>query len=242
MMADSRCSRAAFGQRHVTSWRASTLRTASTSSLSGTANCASACFLQVVVAVLAQARDLGAEDQVLDLHLALGLLVAALDDDAGRAALVGIFQLLAEIFRIAEIELGADAGVAQRRDHALVVGDAVAVEHRDHDRTGRGLGVELADQRERRLQARDADGEAGRRHRLAAEARHEAVVAPAAADRAEAHRAGLFRPWSRAGEFDFVDRAGVVLEAADDGGIDRDRGRRRSPTQLSVIRVADRDL
>ena len=55
-----------------------------------------------------------AEDQVLDLHLALRLLVAALDDGAGRAALVGVFHLLADtVLRIAEIELGADAGVAQ---------------------------------------------------------------------------------------------------------------------------------
>jgi hypothetical protein len=38
-----------------------------------------------------------AEDQVLDLHLAFGLLVAALDDGAGRAALVGIFHLRAEL-------------------------------------------------------------------------------------------------------------------------------------------------
>ena len=57
--------------------------------------------------------ELGAEDQVLDLHLAFGLLVAALDDDAGRVALVGVFHLRAEL-PTAEIELGADAGVAQR--------------------------------------------------------------------------------------------------------------------------------
>ena len=74
----------------------------------------------------------------------------------------------------------------------LVVGDAVAVEHRD-DSTGPGAGLvaELAERGQRRLQARDADGEAGRRHRLAHEARHQPVVAPAAADRAEAHRAAL---------------------------------------------------
>ena len=55
-------------------------------------------------------------------------------------------------------------------DHALVVGDAIAVEHGDDHRAAAGLGVELADERERRLQARDADGESRRRHRLAAEA------------------------------------------------------------------------
>ncbi len=105
-------------------------------------------------------------------------------------------------------------------DHFLVVGDAVAVEHRDHHRAGRGLAVELAEHGQRRLQARDADGEAGRRHRLAAEARHQAVVAPAAADRAEAHRPA-FLVLGFEQQFNLVDRAGVVFEAAHDGGIDQ---------------------
>ena len=59
-------------------------------------------------------------------------------------------------------------GVAQRAHHALVVGDAVAVEDGDDHRAGLGFAVELAERGERRLQTRDADGEAGRRHRLAA--------------------------------------------------------------------------
>ena len=59
----------------------------------------------------------------------------------------------------------------------------------------------------------------GRRHRLAAEARDEPVVAPAAADRAEAHRAA-FLVFGVEQEFNFVDRAGVVFETADDGRID----------------------
>src|SRR5262245_19346233 len=57
-------------------------------------------------------RLAGALDQVLDLHLAARLLVAALDDDAGGTALVGIFELRPHAAR-AEIELGADAGGAQ---------------------------------------------------------------------------------------------------------------------------------
>ena len=56
---------------------------------------------------------------------------------------------------------------------------------------GAGLASSLPIMRERRLQARHADREAGRRHRLAAEARHQPVIAPAAADRAEAHRAAF---------------------------------------------------
>ncbi len=90
-----------------------------------------------------------------------------------------------------------------------------------------GFCVELADERERRLQPRHADGEAGRRHRLAHEARDEAVVAPAAADRAEAHRAA-FVVLGFEGEFNLEDRAGVILEAADDGGIDANAIVRRS--------------
>src|SRR5262249_37335091 len=138
-----------------------------------------------------QLGELGAEDQVLDLHLAARLLVAALDDDAGRVALVGIFHLWTELAG-AKIELGADPGAAQARHHALVVGEAILVEDGDDHRAARGLGVELADQRKRSLQARYANGEARRRHRLAAETRHEPVVAPTATHRAEAHRASFF--------------------------------------------------
>ena len=84
---------------------------------------------------------------------------------------------------------------------------------------GSGFSPSLPSAVERRLQPRDADGEAGRRHRLAAEARHQPVITPAAADRAEAHRAA-FLVFGFDQQFNFVDRAGVVLEAADDGGID----------------------
>ena len=53
-------------------------------------------LLEVFIAVLDVAEP-GTEDQVLDLNLLGGLLVAALDDGAGAAALVGIFELGAEI-------------------------------------------------------------------------------------------------------------------------------------------------
>ena len=137
----------------------------------------------------------------------------------GRVAPVGIFELVAHVLGIAEIELGADVGVAQGRDHLLVVGDAVAVEHGDDDGTEFRRGVELAEHRERGLQPRHADGKTGRRHRLAAKARDQTIVAPAAADRAEANRTAFFVLGLKR-EFDLVDRAGVIFEAADDGGID----------------------
>ena len=112
-------------------------------------------------------------------------LVGALDDDAGRVAPIGIFHLRAE-FAGAEIKLGADAGVTQRRDHLLVVGDAVLVEHGDDHRAGFGLGLDLAEMLQRGQQARHADGKSRRRHRLAAKARHKTIITPAAADRTEA--------------------------------------------------------
>ena len=160
----------------------------------------------------------------------------------GEPRLSAYLSCVADVLRVAEIEFGADAGVAQRRDHALVVGDAVAVEHGDDHRAGLGLGVELAERGQRRLQPRHADGEAGRRHRLAAEARHEAVITPAAADRAEAHRAA-FLVLGLEGQFNFEDRAGVIFEAADDGGVDANSvlsvaGRVRSSSQ-SVSKFVD---
>ena len=100
-----------------------------------------------------------------------------------------------ESCRIAEIKLGADAGVAQRSPPCCVVIDR---RYRDHlsntvTTTGPtlGLGFDLADIFQRREQPRHADGKSRRRHRLAAKARHEAVVTSAAADRAEARRAVL---------------------------------------------------
>src|SRR5207245_3737403 len=123
--------------------------------------------------------------------LALGLFIAALDDDARCGTLVGIFHLRAELAG-AKIKLGADVGVAQLLHHALIVGDAVLLEHGDHYWPGRRLALDLADELERREQTRHADGESGRRHRLAAEARYEPIVAPAAAHRAETHGTALF--------------------------------------------------
>src|SRR5690348_2991100 len=176
--------------------------------------------LQIFLAVL----DLGeprAKDQILDLHLAPRLLVRALHDRARRIAAVGIFHLLADrVLGIAEIELGTDARVAQARNHLLVIGD-VAAEHRDHDGAVVLAAVELAQHRERRLQARHADGEAGRRHRLAAEARHESIIPSAATDRAEAHGAALL-VLGLEQKLNLEHGARVIFETSDDGGIDLD--------------------
>ena len=184
-----------------------------------TANCASACFFKYSSRSL---RSLGAEPAIKSristspLAFSSGPWITA----QGTAALVGIFELLADaVLGIAEIEFGADAGVAKLGGERLAGLHAVGAEHRDQHGAGGRLLAELAERGERRLQARDADGEAGRRHRLAHEARHETVVAPAAADRAETHRAA-FVVLDLEGEFNFVDGTGVIFEPADDGLID----------------------
>src|SRR5579872_4035561 len=114
-------------------------------------------FLQIFVTVLGRGET-GAEDEILDLNLALRLFVRPLDDHARRVAAIGIFELVAHVLGIAEIELGADAGIAQLRDHSLIVGDAVTVEHGDDHGTGFRPRVELTQHRQRGLQARHADG------------------------------------------------------------------------------------
>ena len=73
----------------------------------------------------------------------------------------------------------------------------------------------FADERERRLQARDADREAGCRNFLACEARDEIVVAAAAADRAEADGLAVIA-FDLERQLGFEDGTGVVFEAADD--------------------------
>jgi hypothetical protein len=70
-------------------------------------------------------------------------------------------------------------------------------------------------------QAVDADRDAGRGHGLAGEAPHEVVVAAAAGHRAELARAALVVE-DLEGELGLVDGAGVVAEAADDGGVEHD--------------------
>src|SRR5579883_2317282 len=99
-----------------------------------------------------RSRGLRALDQVLDLHIAARLFVRALDDHAGRVAAVGIFELVAHVLGIAEIELGADVRGAKAGHHLLIVGDAVAVEHGHHHGAELRARIELAEQRQRRLQ------------------------------------------------------------------------------------------
>ncbi len=113
---------------------------------------------------------------------------------------------------------------AQARDEPLIVRHRVSVAvERQHDNRPRRFGRRddrALDRAQRREQARDANREAGRRHRLGAEARHEAVVAPAAADRAEADRPAVLARRLE-GQLRFEDGAGVIFEAAHDGSVDQ---------------------
>jgi len=172
--------------------------------------------------VLDLGRQLRAEREVLDLHLAAGALVAALDDDARRAAAVGIFHLRLHA-GAAEIHFRPDAGLPEGGHHLLVAAERVRVlvHDEDHDRRD-DLGVlQLAEILQRRGQPRHADGEARRRHRLAAEARDEPVIAPAARHRAEAHDLALLVRHLEQ-KLRLVDRAGIVFEPAHHGGVDPD--------------------
>src|SRR5581483_1362683 len=143
-----------------------------------------------------------------------------LDHRAWRGALVGIFHLRAELAR-AEIKLGANVGLAQRRDHLLIVGDAILIEHGDDNGTRLGLGVELLQARERIHQARNTDGDAGRRDIVGTKAPDQAVIAPTARNRAEPHRPAILAR-DRRSQLALEYRAGIVFEAAHDGRIDRD--------------------
>ena len=140
----------------------------------------------------------------------------------GAAALVGIFHLRLHA-GAAEIDLGADARAARswRPSPGSAAIWSLSITSTTTGPGARPDALDLAEHLQRREQARDADGEAGRRHRLAAEARDQTVIAPAAADRAEAHGAAVL-VLHLEGQLGLVDRAGVVFEAAHDGGIDDD--------------------
>src|SRR5262249_2466824 len=176
-------------------------------------------LLQIILAVLGVGHG-RAQNEILDLNFAARLFILALDNGASCTTLVGVLKLSSEvIFRIAEIKLRTNLCCAQRRHHALIVGDAIPVEYGDNHRAGRGLFADLAEMGECGLQARDADGKSGRRDRLAPEAGHEPAVTPTAADRAETYRPA-FLVLDLEGQYNLVDGAGVVVETANNRFVD----------------------
>ena len=105
--------------------------------------------------------------------------------------------------------------------HLLIVGDAVAIEHQHDDGALHGFSRELAEGLEAVEQARHADGESGGRNLLAGEALDETIIASAAHHRAEADRLPAL-VFDGRGQLGFEHGAGVIFEAADDGGVDAD--------------------
>src|SRR5262249_44328948 len=149
-------------------------------------------LLAVIVVVLAQPRDLGAEDEIFDLNFTLCFFVTALNDDAWTAALVGVFHLRSE-FAVTQIKLSTNPlsrrvlSVTQPRHQALIVGDGNVGKYRDDDGAGLGCGFDLAEMLQRRQQPRHADRNARRRPRPAAKARKQIDLTAPAADGAEAN-------------------------------------------------------
>src|SRR5262249_35198529 len=131
-------------------------------------------------------------DEILDLHFAARLLVAALNHHAGRAAAIGIFELRPHL-AASEAKLRANAGGAQPRYLVRIGGEACRIEPRPPPGPGGAWGGKLAEVWGRGRDPRHADGESGCRHGLPAKAGHEPVIAAAAAHRAETHRAALLR-------------------------------------------------
>lgn len=173
--------------------------------------------------VLDLAGEALAFDQILDLHHTFGTLITALDDGDGGTEAVGIFQLVAEFLPVALIHFGADALGAQRLRECLVTAHALHITVHDGDENGgkRLHLTELAEVLQCRHQARDADGEAGGRNRLAHEARNEAIITPAATDRAEYDLFALFIG-DIEGQLGLIDRAGIIFETANNRGVDLD--------------------
>src|SRR5688572_23573651 len=159
-----------------------------------------------------------ARRQVLDLHFAPGTLVISLNDGEGGATPVRIFHLRLQT-RKPKIELGADAGVSQLNDHALILRQAGTVHHQNHDRATGPCGLQAAKVVQSRVKAGNSDREAGCRNLLAAKTRDEIVITPAAADGAEAHELTFLIACLKK-QLGFEHRAGVISKASNDGGVE----------------------
>ncbi len=180
---------------------------------------------EIIGAVLGRLRELGPKLEIADRDLRAArrvALVSALDHGDAAPAPVRIFELRVHL-AVAEIEFGRDPRLAQARDELLIVRHRIriAVEGEHDDGAGRlGRGDNGAfDGAQGREQPRDPDRKAGRGNRLLAEARDEAVIAPAAADRAEADRPAVV-VLDLEGELRLEDGAGVIFEPAYYGRVD----------------------
>ncbi len=162
--------------------------------------------------VLARQLELAARAQVFDRDDALGEFVGAQHEHEAHAGAVGVLELLGEL-RGLHHDLGVEAGRAQAPGELEVLGQARAFhvgDERGDGALGRGHEPRLAQLPEEARRA-DRDAHAGQL-RLGVVA-GEVVVAAARADRADA---GVVV------EQRFVDRAGVVVEAARDREVEHE--------------------
>ena len=103
--------------------------------------------------------------------------------------------------------------MAQCLRHFLIAGDLGLIHHQHNNRAERNRRFR-ADVREGGLQARDANGEAGRWNLLPGEAGNEIVIAPAAADGAKAHRLAIVA-FDLERQLGLKYGTGVIFETAD---------------------------
>src|SRR4051794_9838200 len=151
--------------------------------------------------------------QVLQRHLAGRALVGALDHRDRGTALVGVFQLVAELLR-PDIGLGAQTCLAQLARHGKALRRVVHGEHNRQRRQRR-----LAPLLHSRKQTADADGNAGSGHLLSGEPRHQVVIAAPARHGTE-HDGFAGFVGDRELQLRLEHRASIIFQSANDAGVD----------------------
>ena len=133
-----------------------------------------------------------AEGQILQRHFALGLFIAALNDNERAAALVGIFHLGLHAGG-ADIHFGADICGAQLLHHFLVIALAFLIHDENDNGSSRFLVLSFAQKFQRGIKPRHADGKSGGRNRLPGKARHQIIIAPSATNGTKTNKVFSFR-------------------------------------------------
>eukprot|EP00456_Euglypha_rotunda_P067890 TRINITY_DN58_c11_g1_i5.p1 TRINITY_DN58_c11_g1~~TRINITY_DN58_c11_g1_i5.p1 ORF type:complete len:914 (+),score=171.34 TRINITY_DN58_c11_g1_i5:4186-6927(+) len=185
-------------------------------------NCFAAWCLRCHVDILRQQRpnrldQLGLADslgftagEVLDLPDSGGEFIGTGDQSKFESLAVGVLQLFAELFCVG-IDFGVDPFGSQGAADSQVVAQARGVELRDEDRRGGGLRAEQLEFFHGGQEAIEAEAGTDTGEAFLGEQSGEIVVASAGADAADA---------GKIAEECFVDRAGVVVEAAGDRDIE----------------------
>mmetsp|Transcript_23828 Transcript_23828/g.43047 ORF Transcript_23828/g.43047 Transcript_23828/m.43047 type:complete len:207 (+) Transcript_23828:10102-10722(+) len=162
--------------------------------------------------------DLGPKDQILDLDNAALFFLAALDDGDGAATLVGVFQLVAKVLGITQVDFSPNTRLPEFGHHGLIVGHPVPVHH-GHNNRPRRLSARATRRAQGRQKAIHTNRDAGRRHFLPGKALDQIIITPAPGHRAKVARAPLF-VGDLKGQLRLVNRAGVIAQAAHDRRVD----------------------